>query len=58
MSLPEDPVMLMSVVNVALRDRFPTLERFCKAHSITEEDLKKRLAAINYEYDEELNQFK
>ena len=58
MSLPQDPVMLLSVVNVALRDRFPSLERFCKANSISEDELKERLAAINYEYDEELNQFK
>ncbi len=58
MNLPSDPVMLMSVVNVALRDRFPSLERFCKANNISEDEIRTRLAAINYEYDEELNQFK
>ena len=58
MYIPEDPVMLMSVVNAQLRDRFPTLERFCKAAGLEESELKAKLAAINYEYDEELNQFK
>ena len=31
-ALPKDPVILLSVVNTELRDRFPTLERFAAAH--------------------------
>ena len=58
MYIPEDPVMLMSTVNTQLRDRFPTLERFCKAAGLEEAELKAKLAAINYVYDEELNQFR
>ncbi|SFK47520.1 protein of unknown function [Lachnospiraceae bacterium KH1T2] len=57
MYLPEDPVMLMSVVNTALRDRFPTLERFCKANDVEPRYLMDKLQVIDYHYDEEKNQF-
>ena len=58
MSLPKDPVMLLSVVNTQLRDRFSNLEELAEANDITAEEIKERLLAINYEYNEELNQFK
>ncbi|MCR5527415.1 MAG: DUF4250 domain-containing protein [Lachnospiraceae bacterium] len=57
MYLPEDPVMLMSVVNTELRDRFPTLERFCKANDVETSYLIDKLKMIDYHYDEEKNQF-
>lgn len=55
--LPNDPVMLLSMVNTELRDRFPTLERFCAAHQIDPEELTKKLGTIDYLYDPEANQF-
>ena len=55
--IPNDPVLLLSVVNTALRDRYPTLERFCAANMITEEELIEKLKAIDYVYDPEENQF-
>lgn len=55
--LPNDPVMLLSVVNTALRDRFPTLERFCAAEGIEKDVLIEKLGAIDYIYDPEENQF-
>ena len=58
MSLPKDPVMLLSVVNTQLRDRFSNLEELAEANDITTEKIKEKLAGINYEYNEELNQFK
>lgn len=57
MNLPKDPVMLLSVVNTKLRDNYPSLEEFAKAHMISEEELKAKLKMINYEYNEERNQF-
>ncbi len=56
--LPRDPVMLLSVVNTGLRDHYESLEELCGAYGVTEDDLKARLEAINYFYDESLNQFK
>ena len=56
-SFPKDPVILLSYVNAQLRDRFPTLERLCAAHSEDVDSLRETLAKINYSYDEEANQF-
>ncbi len=57
MSLPKDPVMLLSVVNTQLRDIYRNLEEFAQAHMISEEEVKERLKKINYEYNEEINKF-
>lgn len=55
--LPKDPVILLSLVNTELRDRFPTLKRFCKAHGVTEKEIIEKLRTIDYTYDPEFNQF-
>ena len=56
-ALPKDPVILLSVVNTELRDRFPTLERFAAAHMAEEQEIRNRLEQIGYRYDPEKNQF-
>lgn len=56
--LPKDPVMLLSVVNTNLRDFYGSLEQFCRAKDVNQEQLKTKLKTIGYEYNEELNQFK
>lgn len=57
MSLPKDPVMLLSVVNTRLRDNYPNLEELAKAEGITIEELENKLKMINYSYDADKNQF-
>ncbi|MBR2045820.1 MAG: DUF4250 domain-containing protein [Agathobacter sp.] len=57
MSLPKDPVMLLSVVNTKLRDFYPNLEELAKAEGITVEEIENKLKAINYVYDESQNKF-
>ena len=57
MNLPLDPMMLLSVVNMNLRDRYPSLAEFCAAENVDQADLKKRLAAIDYYYEADSNQF-
>ena len=57
MSLPKDPVMLLSVVNTKLRDYYPSLEELAKAEGITEEEIINKLNTINYLYDKNRNQF-
>lgn len=49
--------MLLSVVNMKLRDFYPSLPAFCEDAGVDEAELKERLAAIDYEYDAESNQF-
>lgn len=57
MELPKDPMMLLSLVNMKLRDFYPSLEALCEDTGIDEIRLKERLAAIDYEYSAEKNQF-
>lgn len=51
MHLPEDPNMLVSLVNMKLRDEFPDLADFCLSLGVDETDLKQRLADAGYHYD-------
>ena len=55
--IPKDPVMLLSYVNTQLRDYYDSLDDFLKDKELPGEELIKKLASIDYEYDEELNQF-
>ena len=57
MNLPKDPVMLLGVVNTELRDFYPSLEEFAKAHMIAKEEIEDKLKGINYIYNIERNQF-
>jgi hypothetical protein len=58
MSLPKDPVMLLSVVNTKLRDYYPNLEELAEAEGIALEEIVAKLSSINYVYDVTHNQFK
>ena len=57
MNLPQDPVMLLSVVNTALRDRYRSLDALCAEEELVKEDLIEKLRVIDYTYDETQNQF-
>ena len=57
MQLPQDPVMLYSVLNTKLRDFYSSLEALCEDMNINEEDLKQKLSTVGFEYDKERNQF-
>jgi hypothetical protein len=58
MNLPKDKVMLLSVINTTLRDKYSSLDELCDSEGIDKEQLIKDLAEIDYEYKEEVNQFK
>ena len=55
--IPKDPVMLLSYVNTQLRDFYGTLDAFCEDKELSGEEVKKKLASIDYESDAEKNQF-
>ena len=57
MSLPKDPVMLLSVVNTKLRDYYSNLEELAAAEGVAVEEIVKKLEMINYKYDDARNQF-
>lgn len=57
MNLPNDPVMLLSFINTQLRDNYSSLSDLASSLGVSEEDIKNKLAAINYEYDSQQNKF-
>lgn len=56
--IPKDPIMLLSFVNLKLRDECSTLDVFCENYNITQEILTKSLSSIDYYYVKSENQFK
>ena len=54
-SLPKDPMVLLSFINTKLRDDYPSLDELCS--SLCVNDIKSKLAAIDYSYDAEKNRF-
>ncbi len=57
MNLPNDPIMLYSVVNLKLRDFYSSLDALCDDMDITKEELVDKLAAAGFEYNKENNCF-
>lgn len=55
--LPSDPVILLSVVNTYLRDRYPSLEALCEDLNTDRKQLEDTLRAIDYNYSEKENRF-
>ncbi|MFI3326750.1 MAG: DUF4250 domain-containing protein [Clostridia bacterium] len=58
MSLPNDPIILLSVINAYLRDRYSSLEKLCNDLGINQNELVAKLKSVDYEYVIETNQFK
>lgn len=56
--LPNDPAMLLSYINMKLRDQYDSLERLCDDLDISESEIVEKLKIIDYIYDNEKNQFK
>ena len=57
-TLPNDPVMMLSVVNTLLRDRYSSLEDLAKGEGVDPLAISQRLGMIDYSYNRESNQFK
>ncbi len=57
MKIPQDPVILLSFVNLKLRDQYSGLDALCEDLEVDREELARRLASINYHYNEGKNQF-
>lgn len=55
--IPNDPVMLLSFVNMKLRDYYGSLSVLCEDMELDPQALQAKLAAIDYRYDEEKNRF-
>ena len=57
MELPNDPIMLLSVINMKLRDQYKDLDDLCDDMNIIKTDLIDKLNQVDYVYDLETNQF-
>jgi hypothetical protein len=55
--IPNDPAMLLSYLNMKLRDRYDSLEDLCEDMNLDKGSVLQKMQGIQYEYDEELNQF-
>ena len=56
-ALPKDPAMLLSAVNMKLRDFYDSLDALCDDLDVARESIETSLAGIGYTYDAEKNQF-
>lgn len=57
MSLPNDANMLLSYVNLKLRDFYPNLDAMCDDLDENREMIEEKLRGIGYTYDSGRNQF-
>lgn len=56
--IPSDPVMLMSWVNMKLRDEYPSLADLCASTGLDETALKSKLCAAGFDWLPEARQFR
>lgn len=56
--LPNDIHMLVSMINMKLRDDDMSLSHVLDIHDLNENDFLKRLDENDYYYDEKINQIK
>ena len=57
MALPNDTIMLLSMINLKLRDFYPTLDALCEDLDEDKAALCVRLSAVGYAYAPQRNQF-
>ena len=57
MKLPEEPVMLLSFVNMKLRDQYASLDDLCDDLNVLGVELEEKLGEIGYFYNAKENRF-
>ncbi len=55
--LPQDPYILLSYVNTKLRDQYDSLDALCDDLDADQEEIVRKLGALNYTYDAGQNRF-
>jgi hypothetical protein len=56
-NIPSDPMMLLSFLNMKLRDFYSNLDELCNALDLDKEEIVKKMADAGFEYDETQNKF-
>lgn len=57
-TIPKDPFMLLSFINMHLRDDGMSLDELCKSLDIDRDNLVKTLEDAGFDYLPEVNQFR
>lgn len=55
--IPQDPVMLLSFVNLKLRDFYGNPDAMCDDMDVSRVEIEEKLKSIGYFYDSERNQY-
>ena len=56
--IPEDPFILLSFINMKLRDEYDSLDALADGLDVDVNDIKSRLDSVGFKYDPSQNQFK
>jgi hypothetical protein len=56
--LPKDPNILLSYINLKLRDFYDSLDSLCDDLDVSKDEIIDALKSIGYSYDDKTNQFK
>lgn len=57
-AIPKDSMILLSYINTQLRDNYSSLKELCQAMDLDEDQIKKTLSDIGFEYEPEQNCFR
>ena len=57
-AIHKDPMILLSYINTQLRDNYSSLKELCQAMDLDEDQIKKTLSDIGFEYEPEQNCFR
>ena len=57
MQMPNDPNILLSYVNLKLRDFYASLDDMCDDMDVSKAEIEEKLQKIGYNYDSQRNQF-
>lgn len=55
--IPKDPVMLLSFLNLKLRDFYGSLDALCDDLDVDKQEILQKMSSIDYRYDSQKNQF-
>ena len=57
-TLPQDPFMLYSLLNMKLRDQYSSLDELCASEGLDKTEIEKALAPAGFTYQPDINQFR
>ena len=56
-NIPQDPIMLMSWLNLKLRDFYPDLDSLCDDLGLDRKEIEEKMKTAGFEYSEEHRKF-